>query len=172
TLVGQNLPSVWNITGLNSGNINGTFFFSSFEFLQGASSTDNFVLTPAGAITGSIGGGAGYDTLDYSFRPGPIAVNLATKIASSVANFIDIQRVIGTAAVDLLTGDNAPSTWHITANNGGDIGGAGVFDFPGFENLVGGSAADTFAFTAGFAISGIVDGGGGNDTFDYSTYPG
>ena len=46
--------------------------------------------------------------------------------------------------------------------NSGYVG--DFFYFPGFENLVGGTGADTFSFTTDGSISGSVDGGAGMDT--------
>ena len=43
-------------------------------------------------------------------------------------------------------------------------------DFQGIESLLGGSQNDTFMFEPGDRLSGIVDGGFGVDTADYSAY--
>jgi hypothetical protein len=97
-------------------------------------------------------------------------VNLATHVASGVANFIGIESLIGTGAADLLTGDNVPSNWNISAANAGNIGGVGMLDFLSFENLTGGTAADTFVFADGMGVTGTINGSGGVDTFDYTAY--
>ena len=47
---------------------------------------------------------------------------------------------------------------------------AGAFSFAGFENLLGGTASDTFKFSPAGAISGSINGGGGGDWLDYSLF--
>jgi len=42
--------------------------------------------------------------------------------------------------------------------------------FVNIENLTGGSGSDTFVFSDGAAVTGIIDGGDGINTLDYSAY--
>jgi Ca2+-binding RTX toxin-like protein len=44
--------------------------------------------------------------------------------------------------------------------------------FTGFANLTGGSGNDTFLFANKATVSGVIDGGGGSNTLDYSAYTG
>src|SRR6185295_9940131 len=44
-LGGPNTDSVWNITGNNAGNINGSVSFSSFEHLIGGNGNDTFAFS-------------------------------------------------------------------------------------------------------------------------------
>ena len=62
---------------------------------------------------------------------------------------------IGTPFADSLTGTDAANTWAISASNAGSVGG---IPFTNFENLTGGSEADTFVFAKGIGVSGNVDG--------------
>src|SRR5262249_17081339 len=55
-----------------------------------------------------------------------------------------------------------------TANNAGNINGATTFT--SFENLTGGAADDTFKFSDGVPLSGVIDGAAGSDTIDWSAY--
>jgi Ca2+-binding RTX toxin-like protein len=140
--------------------------------LQGGSGNDTFKFTdpspfllpivgPA-SINGSINGGGGTNTLDYSALAGPVTVNLATHAASRIragnaGGFSNIQTVIGTGSTaDTLTGPDAYTDWIISAANHGKV--ASVV-FTGFENLVGGSGVDSFRFLASGSVSGTVDGG-------------
>jgi Ca2+-binding RTX toxin-like protein len=169
-LIGEDLPNVWHITAPDAGDINAIFFFSSFERLVGGLNTDTFQITPPGSISGSIDGGGGYDTLDLSALPGPVQVNLATMTATAIANFANLELFLGSAASDTLLGANLANTWRITAPNAGNIGGPGLLDFSSFENLTGGTAADTFMFNDGMTLTGLIAGGGGADTLDFQLY--
>jgi len=178
-LIGANAANVWNITGNNKGDIGGVFKFDGFENLAGGTNTDTFKFAGAVSVSGNVDGKGSTgpaDTLDYSWYPGTLgaSVNLATSKATGVGGtFANVKRVVGSSGSDTLTGANLPNTWNITAWGGGNIGGAGVFDFSGFEHLSGGTNTDTFKF-AGGTVLGNVDGksstGAVPDTLDYSLY--
>jgi Ca2+-binding RTX toxin-like protein len=166
TLVGGNVANTWNITANDAGDIGGAgvFDFSGFENLTGGSAADTFVFGGM-SISGIVNGGAGGDTLDYSSYATTITVNRQSAVANNVGGFANIERGLsGTATDDTLIAADVVNIWNITANNGGNIGGAGMFDFSGFENLTGGSDADTFNWSAGVSLSGVLNGGAGSDT--------
>src|SRR5262249_15027949 len=145
--------------------VNG-LIFTSFENLTGGTANDAFVFLPNASILGNVAGGGGEDTLDYSALAGPITVNLQTKKAPAiVGTFSGITNLVGTAASDTLIGPDSGATWNLTGNNSGDVNGV---KYASFENLTGGSGDDTFVFFAGGGVSGNIDGGGGNNTLDYS----
>jgi len=181
TLVAANVANAWNITGNNKGDLGGAsvFSFENFENLTGGTNTDTFKFAGAVYVSGNVDGkgstGSVPDTLDYSWYPSTVAasVNLATSKATGVGGtFTNVKKVVGSAGFDTLIGANAANTWNITAWGGGNVGGAGVFDFSGFENLSGGTNADTFKF-AGGVVLGNVDGkgsAGAADTLDYGMY--
>jgi CHAT domain-containing protein len=156
TLVGSNTANTWNITANNSGNVNGTFGFSSFENLSGGTANDTFRFSNGALISGTLDGSAGSDTLDYSASTTPVTVNLAT-------GALNIESAIGGSSNDTLVASNTANTWNITANNSGNVN--GTFGFSSFENLSGGTASDTFRLGNGAFISGTLDGGGGDDTY-------
>jgi hypothetical protein len=167
TLIGPDSPSTWDINGSNSGSVNGSTF-SSFENLTGGSSADQFVFLVGGSIAGNLDGGGGGDTLDYSQLAGPVTVNLANNTAPNIGGtFANISNFIGSAGSDTLIGPDSPSTWDINGSNSGSVNGS---TFSSFENLLGGSAADQFAFLPGGSIAGNLDGGGGSNTLDYSQF--
>lgn len=166
TLVGANIPNTWVISSASAGTLNGAAF-SDIESLTGGSSTDSFAFQPSGSVSGSVNGGGGTGTLDYSSRSLAIVVNFATNTATAIGGTIsNITSVIGSSGIDTLTGANSTNTFSITGANSGTINGA--VSFSGIENLTGGSANDTFAFASGGSISGLVRGGGGTNTLDYS----
>ena len=173
TLVGGNTASTWTISGANAGNINGIFTFAAVKNLVGGAANDAFRFGPAGSIAGTVNGGGGSNTLDYSADGGVAAtVNLQTAAASRIkggtaGGFSHIQRVVGSSsAADTLAGANTANTWAITGANAGNIN--GIFTFAAVENLLGGSANDIFRFGPGGSVAGSVNGGGGVNKLDYS----
>ncbi len=59
------------------------------------------------------------------------------------------------------------STWNITSTNNGTVGNIA---FTNIQNLVGGSDNDLFILSDGQGVTGMIDGGGGINTLDYSHY--
>src|SRR6266850_4105126 len=90
--------------------------------------------------------------------------------ASVVAMGLPID-FIGGGGSDTLIGPRVDSTWNVTGANAGTLG---RVTFSGVENLIGAAGnQDTFVFTPGGSLGGIVDGGaGGFDTIvlDGGTY--
>ncbi len=66
-----------------------------------------------------------------------------------------------------MIGKNANSTWSLTGVNAGTVGSA---SFLGFANLTGGAGNDAFQFGVGASVSGVIDGGAGTNTLNYSLY--
>lgn len=168
-LIGPDAATAWTINGQDRGTLGTNVFFSSIGNLVGGSGNDTFALArkyfpvpTVGSITGSISGGGGSNTLDYSLFPFAVGVNLGTHGASQIragaaGGFANINKVVGSAsAADTLTGANAYTDWLISAANGGK---SGSVDFAGFENLIGGSGVDSFRFSALGSLSGTLDGG-------------
>jgi Peptidase M10 serralysin C terminal len=172
TLVGPNTSNTWEVTGPGAGTVDGVSF-THMGILRGGNAPNTFQFGPMGSVPVLLdGGGGSSNTLDYSTDGGVGgAVNLQTGAASRInggaaGSFKRIQRLIGsTGAGDLVIGPDANSTWFITGNNAGTIGGV---TFAGFKNLRGGSQNDVFRFRPGSSLSGVVDGGGGSNALDYS----
>jgi hypothetical protein len=68
---------------------------------------------------------------------------------------------------NVLFGPNLPNLWSITGLNAGQVGNVA---FKNVQNLVGGTANDTFKFANGAGVSGSISGNGGVNTLDYSAY--
>jgi len=168
---------IYTAAGQLTGNIDGGAGTNSLTAAALAAPTGNaFVVT--GAASGRLGtidittiptGTVTFDTLAGTWMnitniSGNTGVDLVTITgASSFAGTID-----GAGGInDVFRGGDAVNAWNLTAPGAGNIGGAGSNDFVNFENLVGGSMADTFAFTDGSSVSRIA-GAGGTDTLDYS----
>src|SRR5207237_976257 len=113
--------------------------------------------------------GSGTDTLNYAAYTTAVTVDLQNNTATGTGGIANIEALVGgTTAADTLIGSNAANNlWSITGTNTGNVNG---FAFSGFENLSGGTAADTFAFTAGSSVDGTVAGNGGTDTLDYTAF--
>ena len=138
-----------------------TIAFSGIESLQGSSGEDTFVMKSTGQITGSLNGGRGVNTLDYTSQVGTITVNLASSgiVSMTGAGGVrNISDVIGGAGLnDLLVGPDGQAIWEITGSDAGRVNG---INFSRFENLRGAAnTQDGFIVRAGGSVSGVVDGG-------------
>ncbi|NET58863.1 MAG: hypothetical protein F6K47_22750, partial [Symploca sp. SIO2E6] len=154
TLVGDDLPSTWNLTGGNAGNLNGANDFTEIQNLIGGSNNDSFVFADGVSFNGNINDNGGTDNFDFSLYTDPLTVNLNTLGA------VGIEEIIGTInAESTLIGADNPNDWQITAANAGTINGV---NFTDFNNLIGGTSTDTFTLNGGNVDS--IDGAGGTNT--------
>jgi predicted outer membrane repeat protein len=175
TLVGANTANTWTLTGPGAGNVanvNGVSTFTGIANLQGGPKADSFVFLPGGGVAGTVNGGGGNDTLDYSGNGGAaVAVNLQTGAATATGGFSNITSLVGSsAATNSLTGANTANAWIINGTNAGKVNGS--FSFTAVENLTGGSGNDAFAFRTAGQLTGSLDGQGDSNTLDYSAYAG
>lgn len=177
SLIGANLNNSWGITAANTGTVQAAGepadSFSNIENLTGGAAADTFAFANnTASMSGSLNGGPGRNTLDLSARTTAVTVALqSTGLNNSTAiggTFSNITSLLGSSATnDMLIGPNAATTWTISSANAGIVNG---LTFSGFENLTGGSATDTFAFTGAGSISGSVNGGGGINILNLSRY--
>lgn len=123
----------------------------------------NFTLT-SGSLSGLapavIDYGTNVSSLTINAGAGNDTLSVAGTSASTPVTFN------GGGGKNTLVGSNSNNTWNITAANAGVIGNL-VFAL--VQNLTGGSANDTFLFSNGQGVTGIVN-GGGSDTLNYSLY--
>jgi len=68
---------------------------------------------------------------------------------------------------DWLEGADRSQTWYVTGDNSGHVENV---TFSQLENLTGGSAADTFRLSNRKSVKGVIDGGSGRDTLNYSSF--
>jgi Ca2+-binding RTX toxin-like protein len=173
-LTGQNVGTVWNITGPNSGTVDGLASgFSGVSSVQGGAASDQFNIQSGGSLTGSVNGGGGSNVLSYASNTASVNVNLQTGIATSLGSFDpnSISVIVGNGDTTALTGRDANGTWQITSQNTGNV----VFDtspssfsFSGVGALAGGSGNDTFTINPGASLTVALDGGGGQNTLTIS----
>ena len=108
-LNGPNLPNVWNVTGLNAGEV-GNVAFKNIQVLGGGNVSDLFRISNGAGVTGDILDFApgGVETLDYSAYISPVIVDLktATAIAGGIhTSVFGIRNVIGGQGNNVLVGD-------------------------------------------------------------------
>jgi hypothetical protein len=126
TLIGPNLNNTWNITSLNGGTLDGNTTFSSVQNLIGGASNDTFAFINGGSLAGSIDGGGGSNTLNYSGYTGDVTVNLRVGTASQMLGGItNIANVLGSIGNDLIVGDANPNMFVGGTGRNIIIGGAG-----------------------------------------------
>jgi len=188
SLTGLNTDSTWTLTGANAGSVDG-MLFTDFTNLVGGTANDTFVFQPAGSVSGTIIGGGGTDTLNYSAYSTVVKVDLRKQsatapdgfsgTATATAGFSEIDNLVGSDAVNTLTGSNLATVWSLTGTNRGSLTASGktlnyTLDFQGFANLAGGSGQNSFKFIGDALVTGWIDAGSGsNNTLDYSAanYP-
>ncbi|MEP0069086.1 calcium-binding protein [Pyruvatibacter sp.] len=91
--------------------------------------TDN-LFTPGAGDNNIIDGLGGFDTVTYATAPSGVTVNLQTGIASDGQGGSDsltsIERIIGSAFADTITGSGADETFEMTRSGNVIDGGAGI----------------------------------------------
>lgn len=112
---------------------------------------------------------------DTGFVPVAELLNVAIQLGNSDDVFTLGQTGIpttldGGAGNDTLIGTNVAQTWNITGANSGNIPGA-TSAFSNIESLRGGTAADSFVFSAAGSVGQNIDGNLGIDTLDNSAIP-
>jgi hypothetical protein len=149
TLQGPNSANTWQISGANSGTLDGTVKFVSIQNLTGGSASDAFDFQTGGSLAGQIDGGAGTNTLDYSAFVGDVTVDLPLGIATAVAKGVaNIQNVTGSQGNDLIVGDANPNVLRGGTGRSIIIGGGGgdqIFGGSGDNILIGGTTDYTGA---------------------------
>ena len=136
-------------------------------------STNNDTFADAGGrVYGTVNGGDGIDTLDFSASSGPVNVDLDINSAGPVGSpsqvgatldapppaggqpvqeFVDFENVIGTSQNDFLFGNNEVNI--LDGGAGNDL----IHSFGGADTLIGGTGIDTALFTAGGGVTVDLD---------------
>jgi hypothetical protein len=145
TLTGPNTSATWSITGADAGTISGGISFSNVENLVGGSGDDTFTFDEGGSVSGTITGGGGSTTLDYSALTEDVTVDLGAGTASFTGGVSNITGVLGGAGNNTLTGGSATTFL---------VGG------PGANTLTAGSGRTLLIAGSGAAT---LNGGGDDD---------
>lgn len=160
-LLGGVSAHTWNITGVESGDIDGVTSFSAVETLTGNLGVDDFVFSGAGSFTGLIDGGASNDTVDFS------SLLVDTVVSIDAASTTSIEDYIGNSATNnsTLQGRGIADNWIVSGANTGTVNGI-TFSF--FNRLDGDGGADIFTLQPAGRITGYIDGGLGSDSITAS----
>jgi Ca2+-binding RTX toxin-like protein len=171
-LVGPGTNNFWDVTGFDSGRLDGRVSFQNVGGLQGSVKDDHFRLADNAGVSGFINGqpvllgqpilDAGFDTIDYSLYQTGVGVNLAEQRGRSVAfgtpgRLTGIDAIFGSQADDVLTGDLGANVILGLGGNDTIVGGGGK------DILIGGLGADTLSndnsetiFVAGNTADGSI----------------
>ena len=139
--------NTFQVTGANQGDLNGKVDFTGTENLVGGDFADTFKFGPLGSVAGTVNGGGGTNTLDYSLHTAGVLVNLTNGSATGVAGeapgkVSNIRNATGGSGDDILVGNAQANT--LVGGFGRDllIGGAGADVLQssfGDDILIGGS---------------------------------
>src|SRR5262249_8219981 len=170
-LVGRGGPGTLDIRSTNDVSLFGGGGNDLFRFDDDGSS-----------ISGTIDGGAGSDTIDWSREfsqaarlTAPGAVDGFDGTVNPVGGgFRNIDNLVGGGMLSSLTGLDAPATWALGVTDPANPGGPTIntytstntLTFSGFRQLNGGAAQDTFDING--AQGDSLSGGGGDDTFRFA----
>jgi hypothetical protein len=147
TLTGPAAANTWSLTGTNSGQMGGVTF-SGFTNLTGGSQADTFQFASGGSETGTVDGGGGTNTFDYSAYNGTVKVVLPLGKATGTGGVKNVQNVTGGNGNNLLVGD---------ANTNVLIGGTGR------NILIGGAGSDVLDASRATSDNILI---GGTTSFD------
>ena len=163
TILGPTGSPAWNITGAGAGNINGTAKFNTIERIVGGADDETFAFFIGGSIKGTIDGGGGVNTLDYSRVGGQLIINLSNGTATRTGGISNIRDVTGGNGPTVIVGD---SQNNILLGKGGRdllIGGGGTDALSGGDGddiLIGGTTAYDASNTALTTLINEWKGGG------------
>ena len=165
-LVGNSENLTWVVSGASTGTI-AALRYAGIESLQGGSGNDTFSWRTSGSQAGSVDGGTGVNTLDYSaFGPTlPVTVDLTAGTATAVgAGVSNLRNVRGGAGNDQIRGDSQVN--QLVGNAGNDLiwgedGNDALEGSLGNDVLVGGDGNDTLTGQGG---KDLLIGGAGADT--------
>ncbi len=76
-------------------------------------------------------------------------------------------------ALDTLRILNGTMAWRLSGSTGGTVAGSpsiAPLQFTGFESLTGGNSDDAFVLAPGVTFDGVIDGGSGSDSLDWSQF--
>ncbi len=193
TLIGPELENTWNIYGYNNGALNsydessgkssgGSNLFRDIEHLVGNSKNDtfSFSLSPSittfaprdsGHITGTIDGGQGDNTLDFSAIDRAVTVTMVTPTTLQTdlveGGASNVDAVTGSSYTDTFVGTDASTGWSIYNYDQAVMWRSAPlskFYIRGFNNLTSGAGNDTFWIAPKRGMSGLVDTGDGDDS--------
>jgi acrosin len=194
TLVASNKNNTWTIksgedSSVDTGVLAERFYFQGAKNLTGGTKNDTFKFDSGAGVGGSVNGGAGTDTLDFSGYGVSVTANLSANNGGTIASEGVAFGFVGT---ENLVGGGAADTFNIGVGKTlsgviDGMGGSDTLSYAGYtttvrvslaagsalgimggvndavsrvENVVGGSAADVLI---GNSLDNTLQGNGGND---------
>jgi hypothetical protein len=125
---------------------------------------------PYGRVTGLAPAAIQYTTSNT----GSVAIKTGSGgvTVTALGTGVPITLTGASSAPNVLAGPNAANTWRITGPNAGILTSTvtAPVTFASFQSLTGGSGTDSFVFSNGQGVSGIIRGGAGGEWLDYSAY--
>jgi MBG domain (YGX type)/Bacterial Ig-like domain (group 3)/Domain of unknown function (DUF4214) len=205
TLTGDNAECTWDLDGdptYNDGN-SAPLSFSQFGNLQGGSGSntflligdslgnltenldggggdDRFVFESGVVLTGSISGGGGYNTLDFSdygigvdvevtgSDPEGYAGTEATAFSGGFQGIDSLVADLSGGATNIITGEDSTGLWSLGPTLSYDDGSGRSLAFSGFDEIDGGTGDDTYQLDQAAGAALTLDNEGGDDTLDFS----
>lgn len=167
TLIARNVSNTWQLSGHQSGTVDG-LTFQGFDSLQGGAQGDTFQVSALASGFASISGNAGTDGVQGQLASNVFTIRDAGDVQFNGLIFNTVESLTGGSANDLLIGPNTSMTWSLTGTNTGTVAG---YRFIDIESLRGGFGSDTFNFGAAGQLSGNIEGGGLTNGLSYSVYP-
>ena len=122
--------------------------------LIGGSGNDTFFFLNGATFSGTIDGGAGTNTLNYSFYTTPVTANLLYGTATGTQGVSNIANIIGGEGNDLLVGDNNANV--LRGGGGNDV----LYGQGGNDSLYGDNGNDILVGQLG---NDLLDGGIGRN---------
>ncbi|HSW94465.1 MAG TPA: hypothetical protein VLJ15_08975 [Gammaproteobacteria bacterium] len=175
--VDNGTTSNWLITNNNTGTVTGLGGdFTGVPNLVGGTGADHFTIEDGVSISTINGGGStGVNTIDLSQFGSNLNITLSalgssrgfagTSNLGISTGFDNIDTITGPPSVNnSITGANLSNAWVINGIDRGSVTSTNAFNFIAFQNLNGGSGADSFTLSGGGTLSGSIDGGGGSNT--------
>lgn len=150
-IVGANVATRWDITGVNSGSVSSTstgqIGFSDFEKVTGGTAADEFVFATAGTVTSVLNGGTGTnvtDRVDLSAKSNDLNIQLNTTngVSNSINAYVNVESMIGngSAGSRIVRSNSATTNWGVDAVGRVLVGGV---TYTNFSTIVGGVGVDT-----------------------------
>ncbi|KKM77464.1 hypothetical protein LCGC14_1369780, partial [marine sediment metagenome] len=178
TITGPNVANTWSLTTADTGQISPFGATGSTNFtnssggtlnLVGGTAADSFTFALGSSLSGSIDGtNAASNSIDVTAT---VSARVSVEPGDGIilGGIDNIQTITGNSTTTFIA-RNDTNSWAIGVNNGAVVTNASdnvtLITIPFFE---GGSGSDTFTFTGNFAITGSINGKGGNNTIIAST---
>lgn len=153
---GPAAASTFQMTGANAFQVGGVSF-TAFENILGGAADDTFAFSGNATLSGTLDGGGGSNTLDYTTYGTSVIIDLENGAATGIiGGFENIATFTGSGNIDTITGPGSASTYTFTGPDAMQVGSVAV---SGFENVIAGPLEDEFIFLPGSGIRGSLDGG-------------